>query len=116
MIVEWDGKGLPPVGAECELWVSSDNWRLATCVALDTQDGVPVAVVKYDGSYHAASEKTLVSVSKERKTELQREKDAEELAFIATGHRDRSKDCWLSVAKVLLDAGYRKFEIVEDDV
>jgi hypothetical protein len=116
MNIDWDGKGLPPVGAECEFWLSTDNWQFATCVALDTLDGVPVAVVRYDGGYYGASAKTLGPISKERKAELQREKDAEELAFIATGHRDRSKDCWLSVAKVLLDAGYRKFEIVEDDV
>lgn len=110
MTIDWDGKGLPPIGAECEIWVSSDNWQFATCIALDAQDGVPIAVVRYGEGYYGASAKVLHPISDQRKAELQRERDAEELAFIATGHRDRSKDCWLSLAKVLLDAGYRKQE------
>ena len=89
--------------------IPPSKWKLPPgfMIKMARYPGEEAEVVAFD----SIPEKTPEELAAE-----QREKDAEELAFIATGHRDRSKDCWISLAKVLIDAGYRKFEIVEEDV
>jgi len=114
----WNGKGRPPVGTMCEF------------LHLGVKDWVAVTVYAYPGNTHLLGVtdsplwesnngacrinldgckfrpvRTAEQIAAEK-----RGRDAEDLAETMSGHRDRSKDCYLTLAKVVLDAGYRKVD------
>jgi len=126
--VTWDGEGLPPVGTVCEISLKSSIDKHAVDIERykshagkkveivahhDIGGGCRAAVYAYSNDfafeYHSLIEGHFRPIRTAEQIEAdEREEAAIELAYVATGHRDRSKDCWISLAKVIYDAGYRK--------
>lgn len=114
----WSGEGLPPVGLECEtLWSSTTGEYMPVLIVAHDEDRAVVRFTagarkgEYDSDrqhndYGADLPIFRPILSAEQRAAEVRERQAEQLAFVMTGHRDRSKDCYLSLAKIILDAGY----------
>lgn len=111
----WNGEGLPPVGTVCEYAHPGDGFDVCRIEAY-IKDKVVFTCPNYsidpDAVFMTGADdpefrpiRTLEQIAAEKY-----EADAAELAEVMTGHRDRSKDCFLHIAKVVLDAGYRKQE------
>lgn len=78
---EWDGSGLPPVGAVCELWIGHNEWVSCTVMCHDLSGAIPVAVVRYaEHTYAAASPKILRPIrTAEQIAAQEREKGVKQL-------------------------------------
>lgn len=119
--VEWNGEGLPPVGVTCELYgtVSQQlngqdfQWVKVEIIAQTSFGGDTVAVGRdllfATLGWGIASAFRPIRNAEQIAAEKY-EADAADLAEVMTGHRDRTGDCFLTLAKVVLDAGYRKQE------
>ena len=112
---EWSGDGLPPVGLDVECTFESwGYWRKGRVLYYGKQmifmeqDGEYPDSKKFEGSMNPDGIKFRPIRTAEQIAAEEYEQEAADLAYAATGHRDRSKDCWISLAKVILDAGYRR--------
>ena len=130
MNIDWDGKGSPPVGAEIEIRINYDKappYVLSNLAELgiDIRKKVPKferAIVAY------CSEKYLVTLNSDRYESLSPmtcveirpfvhpQRIAAEVRKKSIAEMVRTGNCHPSQASKLYDAGYRKFEIVGDDV
>lgn len=114
--VAWNGEGLPPVHAKLEVGFACEDfkiWHKGVCVAVgeDPEGRTEFCVVqvgKKIAMYTTEANRMRPIRTAEQIAAEKYESDAEDLAEIMTGHRDRSEDCYLTLAKVILDAGYRK--------
>lgn len=102
---EWGGKGVPPVGCECEVRVSGDYWTKALVVGLDEEGGIPAAVCRVLDSYYAFSSKC----TRPLRTKEQRERDdlakfLTDFFFDDVSETLRPED----IADAIIAAGYRK--------
>jgi len=128
MNIDWDGKGLPPVGATVEVLWSSMKPSYVSCLVLAHDEGR--ALFRFTsgerkGEYQAESYRPIQGHPNFRRLktveELAAEKKAADVSAILfdagiTGSAwadDPESVVW---AEALYDAGYRKFEIVEEDV
>lgn len=111
-IPAWTGEGLPPVGTDCELWYAAQDWGPCHVMAHDLSGEIPVAVVRHgEHCYAAASSKILRPIrTPEQIAEEKRQKAVAEMLADAkcTGNP------WVERFGALYDAGYRKFEIVDN--
>jgi len=96
----WNGVGLPPVGAECEFfWESTGNiWVKGAIAAIVTEAGIESAVIQLDGCYRVSPDPHVF-----RPIKSEREKAIEDMMQIS--------HCFISAAIALYDAGYRKKEL-----
>lgn len=125
----WDGEGLPPVGTACEFAGGEDcphdpwdkDLRVGDQVTIiahfDGGNGDQLAAFTFPtknpnrGAFNVEQGRWGCFRPIRTPEQIAAEKyeaDAADLAEVMTGHRDRSKDCYLHMAKVILDAGYRK--------
>jgi len=113
---EWDGEGLPPAGTVCELRMTAagSDWHIAeikfasrNVIVWDWEGESQIngLCTAYIHAVQFRAARTPEQIAAENY-----EADAADLAEVMTGHRDRSKDCYMTLAKVILDAGYRKQE------
>lgn len=110
----WDGEGLPPVGAVCEYSLTNGGvWHECTIKYVLANGKQLVA----ECSGNPTDEESVLHVNTcqfrttrtpEQIEAEEREKAAIDLAFVMTGHLDRSKDCYKSLGEIIYDAGYRK--------
>jgi hypothetical protein len=121
---EWKGEGLPPVGTVCEVVLEREGYRPNGLVGWKTGDKITcIAHVVIQGGDHLSPvffNRRLATFSgirsdcfrpirtAEQIAAEKYEADVADLAEVMTGHRDRKGDCYLTLAKVILDAGYRK--------
>lgn len=111
---EWNGEGLPPVGLEIECTYDSWGYWLkgkVLCYGEKTifmEQESSKGNGKFEGSMNPDGIRFRPIRTPEQIAAEKYEADAADLAEVMTGHRDRSKDCFLHIAKVVLDAGYRK--------
>jgi hypothetical protein len=118
MNIDWDGKGLPPVGTTVEVLWSSVTPSYVSCIVLAHDQGR--ALYRFTsgdrkGEYQAESYQTI-----QGSPNFRRLKTVEELA---AEQRTMAIDELVKVTCInrgeaarIYDAGYRKFEIVEEDV
>lgn len=110
---DWNGKGLPPAGAVCEIREKSCQYFSPAAIKFASRN-----VVVWDWQAEPALNGLCTAYSHnieirpirtaEQIAAEKLEVDAADLAEVMTGHRDRSGDCYLTLAKVILEAGYRK--------
>ena len=108
-VVEWDGEGMPPVGsASCE-YLGAHKYDEWTVVNIFAHYGHTVFVDFGDG-WRAEDDSSRFRPIRtaEQVAAEEREKAAIDLAFVMTGHMDRSKDCYKALGQLIYDAGYRK--------
>jgi len=100
----WNGVGLPPVGAECEFfWESTGNiWVKGAIAAIVTEAGIESAVIQLDGCYRVSPDPHVF-----RPIKSEREKAIEEMYSTLENTASMS---YKQVAEKLYDAGYRKQE------
>lgn len=114
MSIDWDGKGLPPIGLEIEhQCFGCAGWTKATVIAYGAKK-----TFYSDGHGHEWSR-----LSDELKfrpiPDIERMKAAQRKRAIEQTIADlrlTNGNGWYSIAEDLYDRGYRKFEIVEEDV
>lgn len=117
-VPEWNGEGLPPVGMVCEYQDSLGRWDKVEITAV-AKRGICFVQIAHDGENYV------------NKTEA-RFRPIRTPEQIAAEERDRSIDAMLKIAEgphdgnprkvhvsrpqiaALYDAGYRKFEIVDN--
>ena len=111
---EWDGRGLPPVGAVCE-WKEKTgfSWVQATVLFITESS---VVMQRSDGfEWQMLTKRTVFRpiLTPEQIAAEEREKELNKMVATVS-MLDKS---WArKVCAGLYDAGYRKFEIVEEDV
>jgi len=107
---EWDGNGKPPIGCLVEdRSVPGGPVYMAEVVAVED---VLVAIQR-PGSLKVVDCYCLTAIKKPETAEEVYERDAKEIAAILTSCLEDGDNIF--VAKVLLDCGYRKFEILEGE-
>lgn len=106
MNIDWDGKGLPKDGALVQIKLGP-SWTTVTCVATYAGQAV-ICWTDYDGDPIVS----MRDVSELRPVETARKKILNDLVSLIEGADAADK----TIAEAIYDAGYRKFEIVEEDV
>lgn len=123
----WNGTGLPPIGSTVKVLWSSMKPSYVSCIVLAHDEGR--ALFRFTsgerkGEYQAESHRPINGIPNFRRLtveELAAEKKAADVSAILF-HAGITGSAWAddpeSVvwAEALYDAGYRKFEIVEDEV
>lgn len=112
-VVEWDGKGMPPVGVDCEYRVGGATWFECNIRYVTTPyHDCPVEVVMFPA--HLKSEQTAVVGDGEGEVSFRPIRTAEQVAaeeieaireFLIYEHRDGGL---IGIAKALHESGYRK--------
>ena len=117
-VVEWNGEGLPPVGTVCEMSIgdpSEAEWFVGTVVVHIDLDR-PVAVA-HNGEdvFHGYAEdfrpiRTTEQIAKQERSKACDKMYGVILDKIPQDRRNNGSD----ICEALYDAGYRKFEIVDN--
>lgn len=118
--VEWNGDGLPPVGTVCEAQTSR-GWSRGTIIAHGLPPKENLAVWQEDGEliFWGVKEyfrpirtpEQIAYAEKVWNDERARIKGTEEIYAVLFGHGGASR---ADLARAIYDAGYRKFEIVDN--
>lgn len=114
---EWSGEGLPPVGTVCEFEVETDDWRQCEVIAIKDNYAICWIHVNKIFATGGASVRPLRTpeqiAAEERLHEVRN-------ACTAINHKiepfNSNIDCSMAIRmtiEAMIDAGYRKFEIVE---
>lgn len=115
LAVEWDGVGLPPVGAECEFCSHShpDSWHSGIVRYLSEH----TIVIEFSGMVNGKAESISHPVTMKFRPirspedvarEKERSEECDKIFGILSGV-DRTGNC-SDMAEALYDAGYRKME------
>ena len=107
---EWDGGGIPPVGAVCEYRVNPDEWVSGEVFghrACSNGDVEVFVNLKNNWDYSSAPDrfrpiKTLEKIAAEERLHA-----LDEMMYLA----QRGGSTYIDVMKTLYDAGYRKVEV-----
>jgi hypothetical protein len=134
MNIDWDGKGLPPVGIKCDtLWSSTTGEYVQVKVLAHDEDRAVVRFVtgsrkgEYDSDTQHSQYGATLPIFRPIRTPEQIAADqrlhAIRNACTAINSRiaeyNINLDCSVAMratVEAMIDAGYRKFEIVEEDV
>lgn len=106
MSKEWNGYGMPPVGAECQMLNSTANWTRVKILGI-----VDGHAIGFSLAEKRAYSSNLIRDFYPLKTESQLDREElEELVFQASGirSRDGGKASASDVAEALIKAGYSK--------
>lgn len=128
MNIDWDGRGLPPVGLICEVELNGVYTECEILAHYDPcRDGDLVAVFAYQTRGGRSADQRVGPCFRPIKTkeEIAADKRLHEirnaLTAIKAGQQHFPSDLVrgnivAATVEAMIDAGYRKFEIVEDDV
>lgn len=105
----WNGEGIPPTGTDCEAKVknSGAGWKTYKVLAVASEYLIASCDAEEIPIRHQYWDLRPIRTAEQIAAEKY-ESEAADLAEVMTGHRDRSKDSYLTLAKLILDAGYRK--------
>ena len=113
--IEWNGEGLPPVGIDCERAFSHSTWK-ETHICGHSTDGAYAAFYDGDGlmgwndhcKFRPA--RTPEQIAKQERSKACDKMYGVILDRIPQDRRNNGSD----ICEALYDAGYRKFEIVDN--
>lgn len=119
-VVEWNGEGLPPVGAVCENQFPPSGWKKVKIIAHDEVKAVFRLDDGYQESYFGGSvgDFRLIRTPEQIAAE-ERDREIADLYF--TINWNEGRETWPIISSgrkadyaKAIDAGYRKFEIVDN--
>ena len=107
--VEWNGEGLPPVGAKCEFEYPKGNWNSGYYHGKTSSGKIKMHILEYEGGRL----ETLGGLAKFRKPETpeqKKERDREMAVYDICSSLDNHSEEARFWAERFYDAGYRKPE------